>query len=162
MKRQLICLAVTIILALSLSSSASAQNAQGETWGAGVVAGDPFGLSGKYWVDKTQAIDAAAGWDVTHTESFELYADYLFHNFEMLSIKERPVALFFGAGPRFTFNDQDHDGDTSFGLRLPVGLTYLLPHDPIEMFGEIVPGMDLAPSSQFKLQWGLGVRFYFK
>ncbi len=165
MKRQKLLKSLLLFLLaqiIILAPQASAQNTKNKPFGLGIIAGDPYGASGKYWVDKTQAIDAFAGVDLDHSESFQLHADYLFHNFSMLNIKNNPVALYLGAGPKFVFDDDEHDGDTSFGLRFPLGLSYLFPRDPIELFSELAPALDIAPDSKFQLNWGLGVRFYFK
>ncbi len=145
-----------------LAPQVSAQNVQNKPFGLGIIAGDPYGLSGKYWVNKNQAVDAFAGVDLDHSESFQLHADYLFHNYSMFNVKNNPIALYLGAGPKFVFDDHEHDGDTSFGLRFPLGLSYVFPHDPIELFSELAPAVDIAPESEFQLNWGLGFRFYFK
>jgi hypothetical protein len=156
MKKQIFFLALA---ALFLAPQALAQD---KGFGVGAIAGDPFGFTGKYWINQTRAVDGAVAWRLDDNNSFQLHADYLFHDSQLLKTKNFALPAYVGIGPKFVFDDEDHNDDTSFGLRVPVGLSYPFKRDPIELFAEIAPGMDIAPNAEFDLNWGVGFRFYFK
>ena len=135
--------------------------AQTEGFGLGIAAGDPAGVTGKYWLDERQAVDLTLGWATVDHDGFQINADYLFHNIDFLKLNDSPLPLYAGVGPRLIFSDKHYDRDTSFGLRFPLGITYPFPRDPVEVFAEVVPGFDIAPSATFQLDWDLGFRLYF-
>jgi hypothetical protein len=51
--------------------------------------------------------------------------------------------------------------DTYIGARVPVGLDYIFSGTPLDIFVEIVAILDLAPSTDFDIGGGLGIRFWF-
>lgn len=155
-----------IIILCSTYTSANAQ-VKDRRQGIGVVLGDPTGLSYKNWVSENQAFDLGAAWSFTGDQSFTLFGDYLLHNFSILnnikfvsklSDRSGNFPLYFGAGARIRFDDDD----TEFGIRIPVGVSYFTKEHPLELFGEVVPIVDLAPDTDVEINGGVGVRFYFK
>lgn len=58
--------------------------------------------------------------------------------------------------------DSEDDADDEFGLgiRIPLGLQWYATEN-IELFGEVVPGIQLIPSTAPDVDAGLGVRFHF-
>jgi len=48
------------------------------------------------------------------------------------------------------------------GLRIPLGLSYLLSQAPVEIFAEIVPVVEFAPDTSGEVDGAIGVRYYFK
>src|SRR4051812_11458789 len=49
-------------------------------FGAGVVVGDPTGLTAKWWTGDNRAIDIALAWDLSGADKrVEAHADYLWH-----------------------------------------------------------------------------------
>lgn len=148
-----------LLLSFILASPAYARN----DFGIGMIVGSPTGLSIKKWLGNN-AIDAAAGWS---SDAFNIHVDYLFHN---SSLTKSNVPIHFGIGGRLKFEDKndDHghhddenDGDTRFGLRIPLGINYLFAKHPFDIFAEIAPVLDLVPETDFSLDAGVGVRFYF-
>jgi len=138
---------------LLLSSVARAERAG--TVGAGVIIGDPFGPTLKYWTANQQAIDIGLGFDNDPV----LYADYLWHNFQLIpSAAGVKIAPYIGVGPRFQF--RRHDDDT-FGFRVPLGVTFFLPQAPIELYAELVPVFQVSPNTDGNLDGGVGIRIYF-
>lgn len=142
-----------------MTSSAHARKG----FGIGMVVGAPTGLSVKKWFGNN-AVDAAAGWS---SDAFHVHADYLFHD---SSLTKGNVPIHFGIGGRLKFEDEDHnkghhndddDGDTRLGLRIPLGINYIFAKHPFDIFAEIAPVLDLVPETDFSLDAGVGVRFYF-
>lgn len=62
-------------------------------------------------------------------------------------------------------NDSRHrgkndDSRVGIGIRVPFGLQYFI-NNNIEVFGEVVPGISLIPSTEFDVDAGIGARYYF-
>lgn len=134
----------SVLVALSLSlitppaawgaipANTSRIGSAGDT-GVGLEFGQPLGLTGKYWMSNTFAADAGAGYHFS--SNFDAHADYLLNlypNFNLTNGGRLPVYL--GMGARVLLGSSNQ-----FGFRWPVGASYLLPHDPIELFAEIAP-----------------------
>lgn len=125
--------------------------------GAGIVVGEPTGITAKVWFTETGfGIDAAAAWRLSDDSSFHLQADALFHLALIETEGGRYIVPYVGAG--FT---NRLSRDPRLGLRVPVGLS-LLPFRtlPLEFFAEIAPGVGLWPETDADLEFGLGARFY--
>jgi hypothetical protein len=136
-------------------------------FGIGIIAGEPTGLSVKYWLDDTQAIDGAAAWSFWDDDGFQLHADYLWHNFDLIAPgpPQGKLPIYYGVGARLKFeedNGKGDDGDTVFGIRGPLGISYLFEAGRFEAFGEIVPVLDLAPDVDLDLQLAVGLRYYIQ
>jgi hypothetical protein len=65
--------------------------------------------------------------------------------------------LYFGIGGRIIFQSND----TNLGIRVPVGLDYLFSSAPVDIFLEVVPILDLTPSTDLDFGGGIGVRYWF-
>ncbi len=133
--------------------------------GVGVIVGEPTGLSVKYWLDDQQALDGAVGWSFSGEDSFHLHADYLVHRFDFFKNPKDAeglagTAFYYGVGARL--KDKDHDDDTAFGIRIPLGITHLFADAPFDLFAEIVPLVDLTPDVDLDLNVAVGLRFYFR
>lgn len=151
-----------LLLALAVPAWAQRQGNQGY----GVMVGNPSGLSGKYWLDETFAMDGAVG--VAQGE-FDVHLTMLVHSFRwydrMPGIKKSlnglisrgELPFFFGVGPRLLFEDKEE-----FGIRVPVGLSYLPNESQWEIFGEIAPVIRLTPDGGVDGDFALGVRYYFE
>ncbi|MFA6472384.1 MAG: hypothetical protein WCU00_10125 [Candidatus Latescibacterota bacterium] len=127
--------------------------------GIGVILGEPTGISAKKWVGSTRAFDAAAAWSFSHNTSFQIHADYLFHNFSILKPEgfSGRLPVYFGLGVRVKL-----DTDALVGIRIPFGITYLFADSPIDLFFEVVPVLDVLPDTEIDLNAAVGVRLYFK
>ena len=150
--------AIVAVLLAVLSANTYAK----QDLGLGVIVGEPTGLSLKYWLDEERAIDAAAAWSFSGHDSFQLHADYLFHRFDIFETGEvtGKMPLYYGLGARV--KDKDRDDDTVFGLRIPLGITYLFADAPFDLFAELVPIVDLAPDVDVDINAAIGFRFYFQ
>ncbi len=141
-----------LIFMAALASPLRAQKAG--DMGVGVVLGNPTAVTGKVWLDPSQAVDAGLGFS-TH---FAAYGDYLLHGWDVLPHPSRgrlPVYVGLGAQVR-TFHE------TEIGIRAVAGAAYWLPRDPVEIFLEIVPVLRLEPHGSVGLDAGLGLRYYFR
>ncbi len=142
---------LTLVCLLTFAASVRAQQA-GST-GAGVILGNPTGVTGKFWLDHTQALVAGLGVS-TH---LAVYGDYVWHIWDLLPQPTQgrlPVYVGLGGQVR-TFHDAE------FGIRMVAGVAYWLPQNPVEIFVEAVPVIRLSPDTSVGLDGGLGLRYYF-
>ena len=82
--------------------------------------------------------------------------DYLFHNYGIFKVKQGKLPLYYGIGGRVKFEEE-----TRVGVRIPVGICYLFRNQPLDVFFEIVPILDLTPETDFDINASVGVRFFF-
>ena len=126
--------------------------------GIGVILGEPTGLSAKLWTSANTAFDLGLAWSFSGNGNFHIHGDYLFHRFGVFNVSKGALPLYFGVGVRMLFRD---DADDNIGIRFPIGIEYFFDDLPLAVFVEIVPILDLTPSSDFDINGGLGGRFYF-
>ena len=131
-------------------------NAQGK-FGLGIVVGEPTGVSAKYWLNGTNALDFGAAWSFKGNGNILLQADYVWHTFSLIPVQEGRLPFYFGIGGRVVFAH-----DALIGARIPLGLDYIFSDAPLDIFAEIVPILDLAPETNFNVGGGIGVRFWFR
>jgi len=148
---------VLIITAVFIISSASfAVAAQPKKISVGVILGQPTGLSAKLWLDQTSAIDIAAAWNFLPSGSLYVQADYLYHIYHLFGVTKGKLPLYFGVGGSVALQPTP-----TIGLRVPVGLEYLFPDAPIDLFLEVGFGVSLFPATQFQGTGGVGIRYTF-
>ena len=148
--KKIILIAATFILLTNFTLP------QSRGFGLGIVIGEPTGLSAKLWTSSSNALDFAAAWSFKGDGHLLLQADYVWHSFDLIRVSSGRLPLYYGIGGRVIFAD-----DPLVGVRIPVGLNYQFATAPIDIFVEIVPILDLIPSTDFDLGGGLGVRFWF-
>ncbi len=160
------------IVLFALVASSFVAKAQSSGFGLGIMLGDPTGISGKLWLsDGERAMDFGVAWGV-YGRYLHLHADYLFHNTSLITVSKGQMAIYYGPGLRVRswsggryWNRgkwEDYDGSRlGLGVRFPVGLDYMFDDDPFDVFMELVPSLDLAPSTTFDLDAAIGVRYWF-
>lgn len=136
--------------------SASFIQAQNKGFGLGIIVGEPTGVSFKYWTSSSTAFDGAVAWSFIDGGAFHIHADYILHTFNLIPVPSGNLPLYYGIGGRLVLLDK-----TSFGVRVPVGLAYLFSGTPIDIFLEIVPILNLAPKTDFKINAAIGGRYFF-
>ena len=131
-------------------------------WGVGVILGDPTGLSGAWRPDEHKLVDAALAWSVP-TSSFEVHADYQHTVIEIRDPNAEfiafPVAV--GGGLKFASSTNAGRGPATISLRVPLVLSVVPDEVPIDGFLEVVPTMDVYPSTKFGADAGIGARVWF-
>jgi hypothetical protein len=142
------------ILVILLLLSLSATYAQSK-FGLGIILGEPTGVSAKLWTGGTNALDFAAAWSFKGDGHLLLQADYVWHS-AIIGPSSGKLAFYYGIGGRVIFSD-----DPLIGARVPVGLDYKFDTAPVDIFVELVPILDLIPSTNFNFGGGIGVRFWF-
>ncbi len=142
---------IAILLLMTVTAFAEGQ------FGVGAIIGNPTGLSGKYFLSETTAIDGAAAFSVGGKSKFSIHSDYLFHNPGALVFQDtHPLDVYYGIGGRMKFSD-----DIELGVRLPVGLAHMLENNQADVFAEIAPIVDFVGRVGLELSLGFGARYYF-
>ncbi len=133
---------------------------QADKTGLGIILGQPTGLSFKRWTTEKNALAAGVAWSFIGIESFHLHLDYLWHSgidTATEDIEDAGNTLFYyGMGGRVTISD-----DPETGVRIPVGINFILSEAPLDIFIEIVPVMLLLPDTDAELNGGIGIRYWF-
>jgi hypothetical protein len=150
--------AVWFVLLCGMAVGVRAGTVEPGDFGAGIIIGDPTGLSAKWWLSENHAIDMALAWDLSgNDDRLEAHADYLWHFPLHIPEMRGRLPLYMGVGGRLLTGHDAHAG-----VRVPFGICYLFPQVPVELFAEITPLLDLTPDTDFSVNGGVGARFYFK
>lgn len=126
-------------------------------FGAGLILGEPTGASLKYFLTETMAVDAAIGWGFHHETDLYVHGDFLWHKSDLFSVPEGRLSLYCGVGARVKLRE----GEDRFGVRLPVGVSYMFEDTPVDIFAEVGPVLDFTPSVQGGFTAGIGARIWF-
>jgi len=156
MKKTTISVIICILLLTLFVTGANAEDRK--KIGLGVIAGEPTGLTGKFMFNNTTGIDVGVGWKTSGDSEFHIYADYLYHLYDIIRIPEGQLPLYFGGGLRYVNRSNEDD---KFGIRIPVGIEYLFKNVSLGAFFELVPILNLTPDTDFDLEAGIGIRFFF-
>ncbi|MBT8378654.1 MAG: DUF3996 domain-containing protein [Ignavibacteria bacterium] len=148
-----ISLLVALFIVALVSVSTFAQN---KKVGVGIIVGEPTGVSLKYWTSSTTAFDAALAWSFVDEGAFHIHVDYIFHNFNLIRISDAKVPFYYGIGGRIKTANKSR-----IGVRVPLGLAYIFNSAPLDIFLEVVPILDLAPKTDFKINAAIGARYFF-
>ena len=130
--------------------------AQDRGFGLGIILGEPTGVSGKLWTSGENAFDFGAAWSFQGDGHLLLQADYVWHIFRLIPVSSGKLPFYVGVGGRVVFAD-----DPTIGVRVPLGLDYMFSNAPVDIFLELVPILDLAPSTDFDFNGGIGARYWF-
>jgi hypothetical protein len=131
-------------------------------FGAGIIVGDPTGLSANYRFSAERSFDAAIAWSFGRERGFELYSDYLWHRSNIFHLQRVPFDWHYGLGARFINNADKNSVERTFlGPRIPLGLSTDFNKSTFEVFAEISMIMNLVPATSLDLDFALGLRVYF-
>jgi len=139
---------LVVFCALTAMVFCGSVEAQEEGFGLGVILGEPTGICCKLWLSSRTAFAGAAAWSFNKGGNLHLHADYLLHS---LGSK---LGFYYGVGGRAKL-----DEDRKVGLRLPLGIVYIT-ESPIDVFLEVAPLLDLAPSTDFRVNAAIGFRYF--
>ena len=115
-----------------------------------------MGVSAKYWMSSRSAYSFGVAWSTSdRDEALYLHADYAIHSW-MQDVERGRLGFYYGLGGRFLVEDDPH-----IGIRVPLGLNYMIDRTPLDLFFEAVPVLDIIPDTDLKINGGLGIRYYF-
>jgi hypothetical protein len=156
----------TAILALTFllsSQPVKAQGPDGRSFGFGLILGDPYGLTLKFWTDYEGAFDVDFGY--SYFGPLRLQGDYLWH---FNAFRSDIVRMYAGPGLALAFGNGsayygDHDlvyNGIGVGARVIFGVDVIPRRTPIEIFLELGPLIAFVPGVGVGLDAGVGIRFY--
>jgi len=155
--------AIIIMLALSISMAhAKGPVKGGGNFGIGLIAGEPTGISWKLWTGREKAWDGALAWSFIDEGYLRLHADYLWHDYQLIEVERGQLPVYFGIGGTLWSGQRAHyEKRFNLGVRGVVGMEYIFPEAPVDIFLELAPTLGLVPETGFDVQGGIGLRFFF-
>jgi hypothetical protein len=85
---------ITIIFILNTNNTSG----QSKGFGAGIMLGEPTGISLKNWISKTNAWDAGVAWGFGENGAFHLHGDYLWHKYDLIKVDKGILPMYYGVG----------------------------------------------------------------
>jgi hypothetical protein len=152
-----------ILVSLIALCAPAAVHAAGGPFGAGVIVGEPSGLSFKLNLDQRHAIDFALDFSFVD-DDFYVHADYVLHFPQwMRGVRGGIWRPYVGVGGKVKVRDDDgkHSRNDRLSLRIPIGVAWSPKQVPIDVFLEFVPGVRLLPETDPDFDAGLGARYFF-
>lgn len=152
---------VSVVALLAAAPEASTLEPE-ETLRAGVIAGEPLGLSLFVPLGDRFALHAELGKSFSERRAFAASADLVLRMPQVLGTigESGRLVPWFGAGARIAALERDH-GVFVPGIRTPVGLSYVHWRFPLEIFAQAVPGLELDSARRVSLEGGAGLRLGF-
>ncbi|HEY7375509.1 MAG TPA: hypothetical protein VIF57_25350 [Polyangia bacterium] len=165
---------MSLFAAVSRSAQAT-EVGYGRKFGLGLVIGDPTGLTAKWWIAPTNALDFGLGfWGYGFNNRCfdnQTCARYGYSNgtFNMDYLWQSNIVRgqaqldwHVGGGGRIVWWGDCGNNCIDLMARAPIGLDLMF-NNPgfLEVFFEIAPSFVLVPGFWFEIEGGLGVRIYF-
>ncbi|HUF08673.1 MAG TPA: hypothetical protein VMO47_05085 [Rhodothermales bacterium] len=147
-------LVILLVGLLAINNPVNAQRSSASV-GFGGQIGDPSGVTLKLRDPGGVSYDFMAAWDS---------GDFFFLNvhglFERHVGRHNNVHFFYGPGGYIGVRERNRrDDDTIIGISATVGLGVIL--EQFELFGQLIPRLDLTPGTDGEVGAGIGVRYYF-
>jgi hypothetical protein len=156
--------AITVVLALALLPSRAEAEEKG-IFGAGLIIGEPTGLSVKYYLGDDTAIDGAIG-GAFLGKGVQVHADFLWHPWILEKKPSFILPVYIGAGLRVLDRNAGGGDDDHFriGLRAVGGLLFDFTEAPLDVFLEVAGVADYRTKGDafgLDINLGAGVRYWF-
>ncbi len=148
-----------------LGSTSRAHADEKGVFGAGLIVGEPTGLSLKYYLSDDTAIDAAIG-GAFIGRGVQVHADHLWHPWILENKPSFVLPAYAGVGARMLFRnggggDEDH---IRIGARFVAGVLFEFREVPLDVFVEVAGVTDYRTKGDafgVDINLGAGVRYYF-
>ncbi len=146
-----------VLLAIALLTGTTTM-AQPSGFGIGAQVGEPTGLSLKFWNNPQRSLNIAAAWSMGRSGRLVVQTDYVFYNYNILDtdIDNVETPLYYGLGAQIRFEE-----DSRVGIRIPIGIDFAFQRDPLDIFLEVGPTLNVVPATEFEMTGGLGIHYYF-
>jgi len=128
-----------------------------DEWSFGMAAPSPTGLTLKKWVDAITAYDMFYEWSTKDRRAM-LHLDILTHDFEMMEAENGTMPVYYGIGVHVRY---ERGRSPVYGVRIPLGMVYMLEDKPLEFFGELGPRAGVVPETSFAIDFMAGLRYRF-
>ena len=157
-------LALFVILVAS-PAYADEEGREKGTFGAGIIIGEPTGVTAKLYVKDDQALQAAAGFAFVGG-GIHMHLDYVFHPVILQSRDSFVLLAYIGPGVRLIQYRDGRDEDfVALGIRAVGGLLFDFKDNPLDAFvevgGVLEYGFEDDEGFGPALNVAAGVRYYF-
>lgn len=179
-----LCAAAALVIAAERPAAAQ-DGTGGRPFGAGLMLGEPTGITAKWYLGKPFALQFGLGWvdddfDRGDDDGLHIHVDAVWHPVVLTRNATFTLPFYVGVGGRI-LNDEDLydcgggntcvDDDTYVGVRVPFGLLMDFNKTPIDIFLEIAVVVDLIyidyddvndrDHDRAHLNGAIGARYYF-
>lgn len=143
-----------------------------KTFGLGLELGSPAGITGKYFLNESNALQFGLGWYNGYYRDYfgyHIYGDYLWHPISLVSASAFELPLFVGVGLQFADfedrRDRVYDDAIGFGIRVPVGIAFDFNDIPLDIFLQFVPSLNFYDGYRDRggiwVDFSIGIRYWF-
>lgn len=148
----------------AFAGPASAQQEKG-VFGAGLIVGEPTGVSLKYYLANDTAVDGAVAFSALG-QGIQVHADFLWHPWILESQESFVLPVYVGLGLRVLDRNERGEAQDHFriGLRVVGGILFDFTQVPLDVFAEVAPVGDVRTEGDafgVDINAGAGVRYYF-
>jgi hypothetical protein len=167
---------VAVLLTTGAGIASATEVGYGRKFGLGLALGDPTGLTGKWWISSTNAIDFGIGftnygWGRCYDDDgrrrcygyrdTSVNVDYLWQSNLVRGAAQLDWHI--GVGGRLYFwGDRYYENGLDFAVRAPIGLDLMFNNPSfIEVYFELAPALHLVDFIGLVIEGGIGIRFYF-
>ncbi len=135
------------------------------TFGAGIIIGEPTGVTARLYVKDDEAIQAAAGFAFIGG-GLHLHADYVFHPLVLQTRDSFVLLAYVGPGVRLIqYRDGRDDSFVALGIRGVGGILFDFKDNPLDAFVEVGGVLEYGFADDegggLALNAAAGVRYYF-
>ena len=157
------CFAVFAIV-IALAPSRAEANDKG-IFGAGLIIGEPTGLSVKYYLGDNVAVDGAIG-GAFLGKGVQVHGDVLWHPWILEKKPSFVLPVYFGPGIRVLDRNAGGGDNDHFriGLRGVAGVLFDFTEAPLDVFLEVAGVVDYRTKGDrfgIDINLGAGVRYWF-
>lgn len=138
-----------------------------KTFGLGIILVEPTGLTGKYYLSPSTALDFGFGEYDRFRDDDDLgaHVDFLWHPLTLVTTDPFLLPLYFGVGGRIVGDDDEgDDDDIDVAVRVPVGVAMDFNRAPFDVFFELallIELIDEDSDDDVDLDPAIGFRYYF-
>jgi hypothetical protein len=155
---------VVVFLGSAPSPAFADEGREKGTFGAGIIIGEPTGVSAKLYVKDDQALQAAAGFAFIGG-GLHVHVDYVFHPFVLQTRDSFVLLAYLGPGLRLIqYRNGRDDSTVALGIRGVGGLLFDFKDNPLDVFVEVAGVLEYESGDEGfgpALNAAAGVRYYF-
>lgn len=150
----------TLLTLATLVIATSSLKAQNEGIAVGAQLFSPTGITAKATISETAAITGVLGFNFNEFNNIiNLQANLILNgNSDSFNVESGVLRPYYGVGVNFLFSE---NSDTGIGFRIPLGMEYSLQDQPVELYMDIAPTVNVETSSAFFLSSSMGLRYFF-
>ena len=153
-----------LFVILAASPAFADEGREKGTFGAGIIIGEPTGVTAKLYVKDDQALQAAAGFAFIGG-GLHLHVDYVFHPLVLQTRDSFVLLAYLGPGVRLIqYRNGRDDSTLAIGLRGVGGLLFDFKDNPLDVFVEVAGVLEYESGDEGfgpALNAAAGIRYYF-